>query len=797
MHFYFPINIDGRRLHCFNLQDVEAVKPKPLFSFIVKVTDNVSLLSIDSDQPQMISSEGLNHNQELVEHRFRVERIQETIENVPAYRIHIEKGRAVADVDDDSRLKSYGYMGAEDDAHHAVVKIDRSRALNNENHSIYEPVFIIIISFRYGDKVYEDAAKFYLYTEDQQLASAALDFGSEASQIRFGGNSANNPVIDTLLSIQNDAVDKEDEEYWQGKPGDSLYKSVFFIHTKPGTTKYADKPLVGYHNAFVQPLLKSTTRRDTYQMLELLPNLKLIEIGNGFVAFSSKRIEFGVDSNIEVGDTPNLSSQPLRESILRIILSNFLHCMLYDIGGSKQKDKFLRMVLMVPNVYYQSKIYSLMRGLYEDYSTIQADNSYPTCKGFEVQVVSESDAAFLGVKHTRRDIKNAKNGYFLIIDAGKGTTDFSILQQQECFANYSSLYRDGIPASGNVLTYAFYEALHAFMNAHGIELSSMLKSAEKSELLQFMNHLEQFKKDYKKSQEICEAPKKNNINSMANLNTYLLNESKKKHQIPNSEAYVDRKVKLLCESLELSMKYYMETKTIQFLQVLLTGRGFLFEPFKKAVIEMLLKNKWIKNNDSVIRINGDEAKTICLAGALAIEKECSVNCNSGLIGSPIIRQTTDHGNWFHLLRKRLFGKQGKAKEIDIDFFYQGSARIAAQNVTIVIGGREYPISSNNREDKALFYTGDGFICLKEDSCESIDERNFTFSDETISGLIMESLFPFYPGSIRDECDMSPICVDGTPRQIKQEDASEENNPSQDLKKDSGNDVDETFDIKQP
>lgn len=753
MHYYLPINIDGRRLHCFDLKDTEVEKPEPQFSFIVKVRDNVSLLSIDSDDPQLISSEGSNNNKSLSQHRFRVEKA-ERIGDYPSYRIVIEVGKAVPDVNDHTMLKAYGYMGAEDMNHSAVVKLDPTRA-TDDNRNLVEPIFNVIISYKADNKkVYEEAVRFYLYTEDQQLASAALDFGSEASQIRFGGTDSNDTVIDTLLSLSNQSPQTADE-YWQGKPGDALYKSVFFINMRPGATEYAKKPTVGEKTSFVLPLLPSTTPKNEYSNLELLPNLKLIEIGMGRVGFTGRRIEFQPGSTIEYGNAPSLSSQVLRDSILRIILSNFLHCILKNIGNNT--DKYLRMVLMVPNVYYQSKIYALMRDLYKDYSTIQAsEESYPHCKGFEVQVVSESDAAFLGVKHRRKDIKNAKNGYFLIIDAGKGTTDFSILQQHDDFSKFSSLYRDGIPASGNVLTYAFHEALHSFMSKHNIPLNEMLEKAEKSELLQYMNNLEQFKKDYGKSSVLCEEPKAQNISSMANIISYLKEESKNRRQIPECEAYIKRKVGILSESLELSLKNYLENSNIQFLQVLLTGRGFLFEPFKTAVINMLERNKWIANDKSVIRINGDEAKTICLSGALAIEKECSVNCNSGLIGSPIIRQATDNRNWFAIFISNLLKKRAKAKEVDLDFFYQGSNHISAQNVTVIIGGREYLIASPNREDKALFYTGEGFICQKEDSCEEIDEHNFTFSDETIGGLVLESLFPFYPGSIQKDSDMIPI-----------------------------------------
>ena len=761
MHYYFPVTVAGRRLHTFHLEDTTLEKPQPLFSFIVKVQDNVTLFSVESENPQLISSEGSDSNVDLDNHCFHVERLSsETEADTPAYRISIKEGRKFGDPDDTCLLKAFGYMGGDEPEHRAVIKVDRSRVMA-DGHTLASPRIKVILSYEKDGRQYEDAVLIYLYTEDAQLVSAALDFGSEASQIRFGGNDENTSVIDTLLSFQASEASSSDV-YWQGSPNDPLYRSVFFIHTHPRVTKYADKPQVGADDAFVLPLLSSSTEAKKYEPLELLPNLKLTEIGAGAVPFRTRQINLPAGSNIEAGETSRISDQRMRESILRLILSNFLHCMLQEIRGEK---KYLRMVLMVPNVYYQSKIYRLVHDLYEDFATIQGgSDAYSACKGFEVQVVSESDAAFLGVRHNRRHLRNAENGHFLIIDAGKGTTDFSILQQHDCFENFSSIYRDGIPASGNALTYAFYEALRLFLDGYGISLNSLLRRAQRSELLFFMSHLERFKKNYKEGEEgaaPCTTPNANNLTNLTALNTYLYTESRAGRMIPNSDHFVAEKVSVLCKSLEASMNNYMNTKSIRFLQVLLTGRGFLFEPFKAAVIKMLQDKGWIDRNDpdAVIRINGNEAKTICLVGALAVERECTVNCNSGLIGSPIIGRTANEGGG-RLGRRirnmfggnRRIGERSKAREIDIDFFYQGSESVSDRNITVVIGGREYNPRNPDCEEGRLFYTGDGFIFQKETSSDVIEERNFTFADDMLGSLVMQSLFPFYPGSIPADDD---------------------------------------------
>lgn len=740
MIYYIPIKIDGRRLHYFKLENASIKQPSPLFSFLVNINGNSPLLSIDADEPQMITSEGnIDSNISLDEHRFRVEKSTTgSLEGLPAYRIKIESGRTLPDVDNKEFLKSYGYTGADVD-HKAVVKVDPTQAYKNNFRE-----FALILSYtNEKDEVYEDAVKICLYSEEEEVISAALDFGSEASQIRYDRSDSNANVIDTMLSFGNNP--NSDVEYWQGKRGDNLYKSVFFINMNPDETLYAEKPKVDDKKAFVQPLLSSSTQRQDYQSLELLPNLKLVEIGKNFMELSSRRIQFPGKPKIAVGTPPSLSSSESRESILRIILSNFLHCMLKDIEDG---DKYLRMVLMVPNVYYQSKIYKLVHDLYEDFATIQKSGDYPRCKGIEVQVVSESDAAFLGVRHVRKDLKNASNGYFLIVDAGKGTTDYSILQQHVKFTEFSSLYRDGIPASGNVLTYAFHEAFCAFMEKHNIDLSKLMTTTnvQNSELLKYMWYLEQFKINYGSTQGECLAPKSAEIKDMTGVLLYMMRQVEQRHVIPGCRYYVDRKVDTLCQCLEKSLKNYIGRKKTKFIQVLLTGRGFLFSPFKNAVVEMLIKNEWIEDDSSVLHVVGNEAKTICLVGALAIEKECSVNHNSGLIGSPLIRRTVEDGP-FRSFWGNLFNAK-RIREVDIDFFYHGSSRIYAQNVDIVIGGRKYSKSANEKQKQALFYTGEGFLLKNEENeSKKLIEHSFSFSDGNIGNLVMESLFPFYRGSM--------------------------------------------------
>lgn len=747
--YYLPININGRRLHFLKLKEGAV---NPVFSFIVKDNDSPTLLSVDVENPQLISTNGSQDNKSLSRFQFVVEPMANKIDNLATYEIKIiEQGNGPKSVDgQDLFIKTSGYLGADDPARYASVKVD-STLNRTTTDEIKESEFVLVVSYEEDNRVYRDALKICLYTEDSQMASAALDFGSEASQIRIDGVNTNCRIIEHLLKFgRYDAP-----EFWQGKSTDQLYKSIFFINTQPDTTSYAERPRVGEDGAFVRPLMAVNARN--YDNLELLPNLKLVEIGKNAIRWTGCSIDFNNNSNIDYGNVSTLASEELRNSILRLILSNFLHCILSQTCSDR--DKFVRIVLLVPNVYYQSKIYRLMDNLYRDFKTIQnSDRPYSHCKGIEVQVVSESDASFLGVKSNRSDLDYRENGHYLIIDAGKGTTDFSILQTATTRNQFNSLYRDGIPASGNVITYAFYEALRDYMFGCGVPIEEYIRSAQSSELLQFSNLMDQLKKDYSStgaSAGVFSRPNRNDIKDMAALLQYLKEGIKDGKKIPGCDDYVNRKIAELVVSLEESLNNFMKQNKIKFIHVLLSGRGFLFNPFKQAIIEMLKKNQWIaESNNPVVRIEGDLAKTLCLYGALAIEKECSVNCNSGLIGSPIINT---EGNVLSRLLKSLNNKLNLVsnfKSLDMNFFYEGSDSASSKQLDVIIGGRKYMLGLADRQTQSIFFVGEGFLYQTETHSELILEKNFDFASALTKRLVDEALFPYNIANINTTAQTS-------------------------------------------
>ena len=780
MTFYFPIKINDRRIHYFHLRDNKDFPPIPVYSFLVKNHDSPLLLSVNFTSPQLISDAGRKSNVKLADYSFRVE----TDEKDDIYYIHLCKGiqktknNAGSLVVDNVKLSSgkatVKYKTSHSDATHRDITL--------------------ILCFEQNGTVYQDAIKIHLYRGDV-LKSYALDFGSEASQI--GGEGLNNYVniIDKLLTFQSEGKELKGP-YWQTDKDSHLYKSIFFINHEPKDTHFADKPDFD-ENAFVWPLMPRN--QVIGNTLELLPNLKLIEIGQGAFQFSGE-FHFTAETEIDDNHRHTLGDPGLRASVLRLILSNFLHCILKDVSNL-DGQVCLRLVLMVPNVYHQSQIDRIVKGLYKDYYTIK-QKDYPNCKGIEIQVVSESDASFVGIRtHSGKQSKDASQGYFLIIDAGKGTTDFSILQQQENLTKFNSCFRDGIPASGNVLTYAFFEALHNFFVKHGISnLNECIRRAQKSELLNFIDLLELFKVRYSDlSSDIGSIlPNKTDLYvnsqlSLGNVNKYLNKLLNNNKIIPNSQHFVDAKINMLVNGLMLSMPSFISEKGIQFKQVVLAGRSFLFKPFKDAVVNSLLEKGWIPSEADILFFPDNRAKSLCIPGALAIETTCSVNENSGLIGNPSIGRVRDEGGASLLERimniiLNRFSKPSVSSP-DMKFFYMGTEGVALQNLQIQIGGRSYRMGMDNREMTSLFYIGNGFLCqqneksvliaektyFKDDPIErdSIDEGSITYSpnlfgETDLITVIKQSLFPNHPNTIPSD-DKMPVLKGKAPNLTKTDD----------------------------
>lgn len=621
-------------------------------------------------------------------------------------------------------------------------------------------------------KVYADSFTMFIYenkSDCREIRSAALDFGSDSSQVRLTDGSgkvcdANMPLVDAFEGVaKQSAQDDKGSKYLQGHTGDQLYKSVFYIRKNTGhKIEFAAKPQGCCENQFVQMLLKSNC--NYWNDLLLLPNLKLIEVDAGTLLNSIK----GATTPIQhlVDNAPvlygSLSMPELRQNVLRVILGNFLHAILYNATDAK----CLNMVLLVPNVYQQVKIKQLVDGLYKDFALIKQSGAY-SCEAIEVQVISESDASFLGMRTRGIDLATLRTGEnVLVIDGGKGTTDFSILQKTEG-ANYASLYRDGLPASGNVLTYAFYEAFRDYIKDHTqIDIDNILfaPDTEYSLRVKALSYFEECKHRYGKAgngEKFDEARdgfaayfRSNNpkdalsgiFDTLSNSDCYV---------IPEQDTKVEKKVEELATALSKSINTYMSgAKSKKFDQVLYMGRAFLFKPLLNRVTKELQINGWIDSNYTP-HFDTDGSKTGCVKGALTVNNNLSINNNTGIIGAPILYERIS-GLMEKLCRidllKNIISKLSgcmivnrdndphfyKMRVIDLnDTFYYNGCKYPADSV-FIIGNNQYTFNLYaGLKEATVYYNGTDLICLQSPTNEGIIAPANNVSDD----LLKQSLFP--------------------------------------------------------
>lgn len=185
--------------------------------------------------------------------------------------------------------------------------------------------------------------------------------------------------------------------------------------------------------------------------------------------------------------------------VMRAIYKQIITASMNQIND--QRRKYFSVLLLVPNIYTQRAIELLLHEM-------NKLNDLDTDVRYDFRALSESDAAFVGlrkmqvqdgIKSALEDIikKPSRRGdRVLVIDAGKGTTDYSIIHYEEGNgANNSSvpLRRNGIVGAGGSIDYVFARVFARQVFAHltdlGIE-STDVKIDKDEFISRFMNMIQ-------------------------------------------------------------------------------------------------------------------------------------------------------------------------------------------------------------------------------------------------------------------------------------------------------------------
>ena len=745
-----------------------------LHSFIMRATNDYEVISFPSDNAQLICDDA--ENVALSAMSFTLSKLdnspyEKQYPGINCYQllINTEKGtnkslvnNLVKDMyldgttngthENKDHLKIEATSQFKDNVYILQVKYTH----NHTKHDMQEPIDYIA------------AIRVYTYRNGDETISAILDFGSEASQVYFEGDNGELNLREAFCNLTG--YDNK-KGYWQGRPDDdnelqTLYKSIYHIHTQPGPTYFGDLPMNNHQQTFIQSLLP--VDHQNFDNLVLLPNLKLIELLNYDI--NSTDVIFGkkvdtktgvdtFDTNIINRERDSLGTQELRDGILRQILCNFLAVIMNRKRSNGDRSQCLYFTLLVPNVYHQKKVAKIIDGLYQDFDILchRYQDRFACYRCIEIQTISESDASYLGVPIERGNSAEKKGAHVLIIDAGKGTTDFSLLHQVGAdLSHYESIYRSGIPASGHVLTYAFYEVLkkHFINIGCGETFERLIREAfngqNKQYLLTLTTLLEKQKlnyvkfKDNKYDSRLDESAKK--VNNWGALKSYLDILNKQEVLLPGTEEIVTAKVLAMVKLLDTSIIQYTKKNEIKLLKVYLSGRAFRFEPFRQAVVNALIDNKLITNPGQIV-FNSDKAKNACLVGGINYSTHAqTVNRQSSMLSVPTMFAVRDP----RFKRVHNFFRMNKPEraQVDFDFFYKGLCSSSLTNVEIDICGRIYQKGHDTDTHFHLYFIGDGYLLKYGDKKNAQSKilpesaMNYSCDYALLQQLTLESLFPF-------------------------------------------------------
>ncbi len=267
--------------------------------------------------------------------------------------------------------------------------------------------------------------------------------------------------------------------------------------------------------------------------------------------------------------------------------------------------------------------------------------------------ISESDASFIGYIN-KNNTQIQKDRDYIIIDSGKGTTDFSIIRTGKSnIFDLKPVYRNGFSGAGNMITYAVFETLlHYIRQTAQTNQSSIKYIKDKvvriltSDDLERKNNLytelERLKFNYKgpnvKAQvrgtwdnaKSGDIGFKDLIEFGDGINTLisLLNGIENVSDFYN---YISETCDFIAGSAVSYLKLIKDNKKdFNCAGIILTGRSFMFRPLVEKMKESLVQQLGVRE-DQINLLNSNELKDICIKGVF----NNSIRLNAEMTGYPI------------------------------------------------------------------------------------------------------------------------------------------------------------------
>lgn len=655
----------------------------------------------------------------------------------------------------------------------------------------------VVYQLEVEGQIYENSILITL-SHPANFLGMALDFGSESSQMAIKRYESTHPYHPQTADNENlfrniVAYHKNQEwiprdsayDFYQEEKGTNFYKSLFFLREQlSGNYRSVDsEPFILEPQENLKMLLNI---EDGFTTLEgekfyQLPNLKILHkherLLEDFVFEISKE---GYPIPLKLRDL----KQKVYNTILEVMIVSFLKKEFIRYDNAKRN---IRMMLLIPNNYDIKDINKTQHHLNIIFDALAKSDEYKGKIGaWEILTISESDASFIGyINKNNVDIYNNKD--YIIIDSGKGTTDFSVIRTGEKnLYNLKPIYRNGFTGAGNMITYAVFETVMHFIREHNPEhgadvlflkekVVDVLKGNDLASRNKFYNQIERLKFNYRdQSQEQTlrkawlEARDEQVSFSNIVAGNYeidaLVNLLSKVNGITDFYGYIAEACHFIVNNVVSYLRIIKDNKEdLALTGVVLTGRAFRFQMLADLMRDKLHASLGIPK-DKISLLGGNELKDICIKGVF----NNSIKLNAEVTGYPIqlvyrsqqdLPETNRNKQVKAPLSKRIFNffindladmdRVEEVHSIDDKVDYN-----LLQRSQFLIGCKRYAIrndeflsaKSGNQYTASIDFTQRGFVMRRK-----VDDKVDYVSvleeiDEGGSGdksLIVPSLFPNY------------------------------------------------------
>lgn len=479
--------------------------------------------------------------------------------------------------------------------------------------SVDAETFNIVFHYKEGDNDFQ--GKFIVSCiPGDKIYEVVLDFGSEASQmlVRESDDAHNSELFNECARhfYELDPQQIADGTYDQQEDDDNeLFRSIYFLPKQAKERINIKKAIIARPDDD-DPLLDFITKRDDPDKGQRLPNIKISNL-------SGER---------PVGIDP--------EKLHQGIVMRFIHEVVKEVEDKERDGEGqcgIRLFLLVPNVMGQEQLSDFIQAIRKYTDDQEFRQLLPESMKnvvFDIHSYSESDASFVSWFDGRR----VEKGNYLIIDVGKGTTDFSIIKVENG-SNAVSIYRSGFVGAGNALTYAMFVnyvvSMWGLVHAEDI-IRKVLTEAKDSELYLLENTLENYKR--KDNPVISSSDNEYSFSDKTEVKTIISN-IMRRGDIGDDSHIIQSTIYRIIKKIVVNVK---ETR---FKKVILSGRAFRYRPFREATISILEKFYHLEGN--VIALDKEQLKKGCLYGPL---NPIQISKQSDMIGIPIAVDVTRRNN---------------------------------------------------------------------------------------------------------------------------------------------------------